>query len=162
MSTIATVATRPIQTNWCWDAPGRSFWYRSIVNSVEQALNTPAKELIKAASSPATTIPRTPTGKACLTISGNAAWHCSAIGLPFASSRTFNPSTCPVLARAKQSMPGMMKMKTGSSFRNAAKMVPRRASRSLGAPRARWTMYWSVHQYHKPTIGAQNSMPNQG
>ena len=23
-------------------------------------------------------------------------------------------------------------------------------------------MYWSVHQYQRPTIGAQNNMPNQG
>jgi hypothetical protein len=31
----------------------------------------------------------------------------------------------------------MMKMKTGSSFRNAAKIEPRRASVSLWAPSAR-------------------------
>jgi hypothetical protein len=59
-------------------------------------------------------------------------------------------------------MPGMMKMKTGSSFRNAANNLPRRASRSLGAPRARCTMYWSVHQYQSPMMGAQKSIPSQG
>ena len=41
-------------------------------------------------------------------------------------------------------------------------MVPRRASRSDGAPSARWTMYWSVHQYQSPTMGAQKSIPSQG
>ena len=59
-------------------------------------------------------------------------------------------------------MPGMMKMNTGSSLRNAAKMLPRRACCSFGAPKARCTMYWSVHQYHSPMIGAQKSMPSQG
>ena len=44
-------------------------------------------------------------------------------------------------AKAKQIMPGMMKMKTGSSFSIAAQMEPRRASVSLGAPNVRWTMY---------------------
>src|ERR1017187_8950866 len=41
-------------------------------------------------------------------------------------------------------------------------MQPRRATRSLGAPRARWTMYWSVHQYHRRMTGAQMAMPSQG
>ncbi len=41
-------------------------------------------------------------------------------------------------------------------------MLPRRAVRWSGAPSARWTMYWSVHQYHRPMIGAQISMPGQG
>ena len=59
-------------------------------------------------------------------------------------------------------MPGMMKMKTGSSFSSEAKIVPRRASRSLGAPSVRCTMYWSVHQYQRPMIGAQNSIPSHG
>ena len=59
-------------------------------------------------------------------------------------------------------MPGTMKMKTGSSLRQAAKMVPRRACVWSGAPSVRWTMYWSVHQYQRPTIGAQNSMPSHG
>jgi len=53
-------------------------------------------------------------------------------------------------------------MNTGSSFRYDAKMVPRRASRSLGAPSARCTMYWSVHQYQRPTMGAQTSIPSHG
>ena len=59
-------------------------------------------------------------------------------------------------------MPGMMKMNTGRSFRKAAKMLPRRASRSSTAVSVRWTMYWSVHQYHRPIIGAQKSMPSHG
>ena len=41
-------------------------------------------------------------------------------------------------------------------------MLPRRAVVSSGAPRARCTMYWSVHQYHRPMMGAQNSMPSHG
>ena len=41
-------------------------------------------------------------------------------------------------------------------------MLPRRATVWFGAPRARWTMYWSVHQYHRPMIGAQKSMPSHG
>ncbi len=59
-------------------------------------------------------------------------------------------------------MPGTMKMNTGSSFMKAAAMLPRRAIVSFGAASARCTMYWSVHQYHRPTIGAQNNMPSQG
>src|SRR5450756_1770303 len=41
-------------------------------------------------------------------------------------------------------------------------MLPRRAVCSLGAPRARCTMYWSVHQYQRPMTGAQMAMPSQG
>ena len=48
----------------------------SIVKSVDEALNTPASELISAASSPATTMPRTPVGNTWITICGNAAWNC--------------------------------------------------------------------------------------
>src|ERR1035438_9095521 len=58
--------------------------------------------------------------------------------------------------------PGMMNRYTGNSLRNAAKMLPRRATVSLGAPRARCTIYSSVHQYHIPMMGAQKSMPSQG
>jgi hypothetical protein len=133
-----------------------------MVKRVELALNTPANELIRAASSPATTTPRTPTGSTCFTISGKAAWAASGIARPFASTSQASSGTLPVLASARQVMPGMIKMNTGSSFRKAAKMLPRRASRSLGAPRARWTMYWSVHQYHRPMMGAQRSMPGHG
>jgi len=68
----------------------------------------------------------------------------------------------PLLARAKAMMPGMMKMKTGRSLKKAAAIEPRRASVSLLALSVRWTMYWSVHQYQRPTIGAQKSMPIQG
>ena len=68
----------------------------------------------------------------------------------------------PLLASAKQIRPGMMNSGTGSSFRKEAKIEPRRASVSFFAPSARCTMYWSVHQYQRPTIGAQNSMPTHG
>src|SRR5580658_2636990 len=56
----------------------------------------------------------------------------------------------------------MMKRYTGESLRTAAKMLPWRATLWLGAPSARWTIYWSVHQYHSPMIGAQKSMPSHG
>src|SRR5512145_2983851 len=56
----------------------------------------------------------------------------------------------------------MINRYTGNSFKNAAKMLPRRAIVSFGAPRARWTMYWSVHQYHNPITGAQMAIPSQG
>src|ERR1041385_6255442 len=68
----------------------------------------------------------------------------------------------PLLASAKQISPGIMKRYTGKSLRKAAKMEPRRASVSFLAPSARCTMYWSVHQYQRPTIGAQKSIPNHG
>ena len=51
------------------------------MNSVEQALKAPASELIRAASRPATTIPRMPTGSTCWTISGKAAWALAVIDL---------------------------------------------------------------------------------
>ena len=41
-------------------------------------------------------------------------------------------------------------------------MLPRRATCSFGAPNARWTIYWSVHQYHRPMTGAQMAMPSHG
>src|ERR1035437_1090315 len=56
----------------------------------------------------------------------------------------------------------MMNRYTGKSLRNAEKILPSRATFSLGAPRARCTMYWSVHQYQRPMTGAQMAMPNQG
>src|SRR6478752_4307543 len=56
----------------------------------------------------------------------------------------------------------MMNRYGGKSFRNAAKMLPRRACVSLGAASARCTMYWSVHQYQRPMIGAQIAMPSHG
>ena len=133
-----------------------------MVKSVEQALNTPASELMSAASRPATTMPRMPVGSTSRTISGNAAWACAGTTLPLASTSTLRPPPCPVLASASAIMPGMMKMKTGSSLRKAAKIVPRRASVWFGAPSVRCTMYWSVHQYQRPMIGAQNSIPSHG
>ena len=133
------------------------------MNSVEQALKAPASELIRAASSPATTIPRMPTGSTCWTISGKAAWALALMTSPSGPRSAWpRAGSLPLFARATASIPGMMKMNTGSSFKRAAKMVPRRASRSLGAPSARWTMYWSVVQYQSPTMGAQKSIPSQG
>ena len=41
-------------------------------------------------------------------------------------------------------------------------MVPRRAILRLRAASVRCTMYWSVHQYQSPTMGAAKSMPGQG
>ena len=89
---------------------------------------------------------------------------CATLGIARPSGPTIiaRPGARPVFARASAIMPGMMKMNTGSSFKNAAQIDPRRASRSSRAPSARCTMYWSVVQYHRPMIGAQNSMPSHG
>ena len=73
-----------------------------------------------------------------------------------------NAGTLPLLASAKQMMPGMMNTNTGSSLRKPAKIEPRRACCSFFAPSARCTMYWHVHQYQRPMTGAQISMPIQG
>ncbi len=62
ITTITPVARRPMRTISLWAAFGRSFSYLSTVNSVEQALNTPANELINAESNSATTMPRSPGG----------------------------------------------------------------------------------------------------
>src|ERR1019366_7932242 len=123
------------------------------VKSVEQALNTPARDPMRAESNPATTMPRRPGGNRCLTMSGKAFW---------ASKLAASSGTLPLLTKAKQIRPGMMNRYTGKSLRKEAKMQPRRAVASLGASRARWTMYWSVHQYHKPMTGAQMAMPSHG
>ena len=44
----------------------------SLVNKVEQELNTDASELIKAASRPAATSPLNPAGSTCIIKAGNA------------------------------------------------------------------------------------------
>ena len=75
---------------------------------------------------------------------------------------TPSAGTLPVRASASPIIPGMMKIHTGKSFKYAAKMDPRRACCSFGAASARCTMYWSVVQYHRPTIGAQKSIPSHG
>jgi hypothetical protein len=112
------------------------------VKRVAEALNTPASELISAASRPATTMPRTPDGSTVATSSGKAFCASSRIICPSASnSACWISGTAPLDARAKQMMPGTMKMNTGSSLSPAAKMDPRRASCSPGAPSARCTMY---------------------
>ena len=132
------------------------------MKSVEQALKAPASELMRAARRPATTRPRTPAGRIALTIKGKAAWAASGMALPAASTMEPRAGALPVRARASAIMPGTMKIHTGRSFRYEAKIAPRRACRSFGAPRARCTMYWSVVQYHRPMIGAQKSMPSHG
>ena len=41
-------------------------------------------------------------------------------------------------------------------------MAPRRAAASSFAASTRCTMYWSVHQYQRPTMGGVSTMPSQG
>ena len=86
----------------------------------------------------------------------------AATGLPAASIIGASSGTLPDFASASAIIPGMMKMNTGSSLRHEPKIVPRRASVSFGAMNVRCTMCWSVHQYHRPTIGAQNNIPSHG
>jgi len=133
-----------------------------MVKSVEQALKTPASELMSAASSPhdEAAKPRAAGSRAHEREGGlGDVANRGAVG---ADHRRQPRPPWPVFASASAIMPGMMKMKTGMSFKYEAKMVPRRASRSFGAPRARWTMYWSVHQYQSPMMGAQINMPSHG
>src|SRR4029078_5501914 len=68
----------------------------------------------------------------------------------------------PLFANAKHIIPGIINKKTGVSFKKPAKMVPRLACLSSRAPRILWTIYWSVHQYHKQMIGAHNNMAGHG
>ena len=117
------------------------------MNSVDEALNTPASELISAASSPATTMPRMPAGSTCLhhqrerRLRDRRRSRCRS-RRPAAAA----PAFVPLRASARQIMPGMMKMNTGSSFRIRGEDRPaprlglvRRAQRALhdvliGAP----------------------------
>ena len=108
---------------------------------MDEALKAPASELMSAASSPATTTPRSPAGITACTISGNAACASAATGVPSAATSGASSGMRPVRASATAIMPGTMKMKSGSSLRNAAKIVPWRASRSPLAPSVRCTMY---------------------
>jgi hypothetical protein len=117
---------------------------------------------MRAERSPATTIPRSPGGRRNFTMRGKAAWASAGTGFPSAPTIPDSSGIFPLLASAKQMRPGMMKRYTGKSLRKAAKMLPRRAVLWSGAPSARWTMYWSVHQYQSPMIGAQISMPGHG
>src|SRR5207237_654556 len=88
--------------------------------------------------------------------------HHAGGGAPHPNQMMPSTGTRPVFASARAIKPGMMKMNTGNNFKYAAKMLPRRAVRSFFALRARCTMYWSVHQYHRPMMGAQSSMPGHG
>jgi hypothetical protein len=99
------------------------------VKSVDEALKTPASELMSAASRPATTRPRRPTGITACTSSGKAACAVAGHDVALASTSGLRARHLPAAREREAIMPGMMKMKTGSSLRNAAKIVPRRASR---------------------------------
>src|SRR3989304_2685318 len=61
-TTKTPVVRRPTVTSCRSLAPGRSFRYTSQVSNVEQELKTEARELISAASIPASTRPLSPTG----------------------------------------------------------------------------------------------------
>ena len=111
------------------------------MNSVEEALNAPASELINAASNPATTAPRKPAGNMCLTISGNAACDSAATATPFASTSGASSATLPLLANAKQMMPGMIKMNTGKQFQKRGENAAAAGLRFIRRPSARCTMY---------------------
>ena len=97
------------------------------MNSVEQALNAPASELISAESSPATTSPRTPDRQHVLDHQREGRLALVAHRLAVARPGCVQARRSRCLARAKQIMPGMMKMNTGRSFMKAAAMLPRRA-----------------------------------
>ena len=60
---MMAVAICPTLTNVFSEASGLNLEYKSMVNKVEEALKTPARELINAANNPATTIPLIPEGK---------------------------------------------------------------------------------------------------
>ena len=55
-----------------------------------------------------------------------------------------------------------MKRNTADSFSHAPQMAPRRAVASSSAASTRCTMYWSVHQYQRPTMGGVSTMPSHG
>jgi len=82
-----------------------------------------------------------PAGMTFTTMSGKAACATPGIARPSGPTIAARPGARPVLASARAIIPGMMKMNTGRSFRNAAKIDPRRAWRSSRAPSARCTMY---------------------
>src|SRR6056297_2243957 len=121
----------------------------STVNKVEHELNTEAKELIKAAKSPAATNPRSPDGNKLLIKTGNAS-----SGLSQCSS--------PRIFKVKAITPGIKNKNTGKSFNKAPKMVPLLPSLIFFAVNARCTMYWSVHQYQIPVIVLAISNEGQG
>ena len=112
------------------------------MNRVEDALKTPASELIKAANRPATTIPLIPTGRTAATRRGKACCAFSFSIWPLLSkSASEIISTLPVSAKAKQIIPGIIKMNTGKSLRKAAAIVPLRASVRFADPRSLCTIY---------------------
>ena len=100
ISTMTTVAMRPVRTSCDWLAFGFHFWYRSTVNSVEQALNTPASDPISAESSPATTMPRIPGGSRYCTSMGKAPFDTAGIALPSGPIICASSGILPLLARA--------------------------------------------------------------
>ena len=70
--TTTAVAILPTLISSFSDLPGRILLYISIVNNVEQELNTEESELINAASNPPATKPRIPEGNNSFTKAGNA------------------------------------------------------------------------------------------
>ena len=78
------------------------------MNSVEQALNTPASEPISAESRPATTMPRSPGGRRYFTINGKAPCASCGMGRPSGVTIAASSGSFPLLASAKQIRPGMM------------------------------------------------------
>src|SRR5690606_9754274 len=118
---------------------GRSFLYISTVKSVEHELNTEANELISAANNPAATNPLKPEGSRLLIRIGKASSGESQCNSP----RIFN---------VRAITPGIKNRNTGSNFNNAPKIVPLLPSLIFLAVRVRCTIYWSVHQYHIPTM----------
>ena len=83
----------------------------STVKSVEQELNTDAKELINAANKPAATNPLKPEGKKLLIKTGNASSGVSQCNSP----RIFS---------ARAMIPGTKNKNTGNSFSKAPKILP--------------------------------------
>ena len=111
----------------------------STVKRVEQELKTEAKELIRAANSPAATKPRSPEGNKLLINIGKA-------------SSGESQCNSPLIFKVSAMIPGIRNRNTGNNFNTAPKIVPRRPSFIFLAVNARCTMYWSVHQYQIPTI----------
>ena len=125
------------------------------MNNIADELNRDASELIRAARIPQTTSPFTPAGSNFATSVGKAA---SGID----SLNTSPLIITPFLLNAKAIIPGIRKRNTGSSFRYAPKMAPRRACFISLPERTRCTMYWSVHQYQKPMMEEPISAPSHG
>ena len=122
-----------------------------MVKSVELELKAEERELINAANNPAMAIPFRPLGKKLVIMAGKAL-----------SASSKEKLISPFCIKAKAITPGIKKINTGSNFRYPAKRAPFRALVMSFADKARCTIYWSVHQYQIPNIGAPNNIPVQG